>query len=571
MKYSDFVYIVDSLGHLFNEIEVSKFEAFRDVLLLSRNIQIGGIEILRRRVKKYGAKIAVISEEKQLTYRKLYERSLLLANAFLNLGIRPGDKVGIILPNIPEIFEISSACVIAGTPLIPINSRLKAKEIEYILENSNCKALIHHKDAKREIENVRYPVSVKLEIDDPKQSSYESAIEDARKMVFAGSVADEFQELTNFTIERLKKRTRTVKKEKGDKVGKRGEFGIIIYTSGTTGRPKGAVRGAEPVARLLQFASAVKEFGLRSSDVHLVVCPLYHSAPFFFAQLYIALGGTLVILRKFRIENFLEAIHKYKVNTTFIVPYILIEILEKYPEFAEKFSISSLTHVICGAAPLSPHLKREFVNRFGPILYEFYGATETGINTILVPSDIPSKAESVGRPAPLNRIKIIDDNGRECPVGKEGVIYVSSPFVIRGYHKDDKATAESKLGNFFTAGDIGKFDEDGYLYVLDRKKDMIISGGVNIYPAEIENELLEHPSVKYVAVVGIPDEKWGEKVKAFVVLKEEYKGKIDEEELENFLRERLAGYKIPKEWAFVGDLPMTPSGKILKRELRNIS
>jgi len=200
------------------------------------------------------------------------------------------------------------------------------------------------------------------------------------------------------------------------------------------------------------------------------------------------------------------------------------------------------------------------------VLYEFYGATETGINTILKPEEIEKKAESVGMVCHYNRIKILDDQKKEVPLNTPGEIYVKNPFIMNGYYRRSSETEERMHCGYLTVGDVGRIDEDGYLYILDRKTDMVISGGVNIYPAEIEDALLKHSAVKFAAVIGVPDQKWGERLKAFIVKKD--KSSVDKNELEIFLRTMIASFKIPKDWEFVDSLPMTPSGKVLKRELR---
>ncbi len=566
-------YILSTLDQLFNKMNFGRIEALHDIAhVLIHGISKSSIQMMRKRIKKRGDKVSIIWDGGQRTYLELFERSLFLAHSLLDMGIRPGDKLGFMSINAPCAPEVWSVCNMLGLSFIPINWRLKSGELKYILENSGCNALIYGEEVDKEVQKTQYNLSFKLKIG----NEYENLIYETKKelrRLGAISVDDISSSLEARFANILKQRRARSEKEKGmgnEKLeGEKGDKNpqIIIYTSGTTGKPKGAQRRLTPTRALLYIGMVVREFGFSASDVHLVVCPLYHSAPLFFAQLYLLLGGTLVILPRFRIELFLSAIEKFRVNTTFIVPYMISEIFDTCGEIKPQ-AFRSLTHVICGAAPLSPHMKVEFVRRFGPVLYEFYGSTETGLNTILRPKDIPLKAESVGKVMPLHRIRIVDDKGNDCPPGKEGLIYIRSPFIMSGYYKNEEAMEECSLpGGYITAGDVGKLDEDGFLYILDRKKDMIISAGVNIYPAEIEAELVKHPAVKYAACVGIPDEKWGERVKAFVVLREGMRA--TEKELEEFLRERIASYKIPREWAFVSSLPMTPSGKVLKRELKN--
>lgn len=481
-------------------------------------------------------KIAVKCNNKSITYRELYSRAENLASFFSSKGFAPGTRIGVMLKNSLEVPEVWIAMGLSKFAGVPISWRLKSEEVRYIIEDSNAEAIIYSEDVRKEVLNcgakLKYFISV-------------------------GKTASDNEINYNDIIS---------KKHSGGKVSKKEEPELIIYTSGTTGKPKGAQRKINP-SSVLMVNSAIYEFCLKGSDRHLVVCPLYHSAPFFFAQLTLVLGATLVIMPKFNPEGFLQMIEKEKITSTFVVPFMLAELFNLPERVRKKYNTSSLRTFICAAAPLSPYLKRWFVKEFGSVLYEFYGATETGINTVLKPEDIDKKAETVGRVAPFNKIKILDENKKELPPGEPGEIYISNPYLMNGYYRREKDTKEAMAGEFLSVGDVGKLDENGYLYILDRKKDMVISGGVNIYPAEIEHVLSTHPSVKICAVVGVPDKKWGEKLKAFVVLKDNID--INSEELESFLRDRIAGYKIPKEWKFVKELPMTPSGKVLKRELRN--
>ncbi len=532
MKISDFLYSLKVFNWFIGQLGLSYKDFFSDVFKLT----LGSVEPLRKAAQRRGDKPAVLWDGGKRTHLELFHRAEALAKFLLSEGVKPGERLAFISINTPEAPEIWLCSAMLRLRLIPVNWHLKSREIKYIMQNSGCRNIIYHTDVKDEVKNSG-EYKVMLEIDGTENSSYEQAIN-------LGML--------------LKKDIR---------VPPRARSGILIYTSGTTGNPKGAHRNLNPLYAFLFVASAAYEFGLTKDDVHLAVAPLYHSAPFFFAQLHISLGGTLIILPRFRVENFFDAVSRFKPTTTFVVPYMIYEIMDNLDSFGKE-KLSSLKKVISGAAYLNPETKIKFVNTFGPILYEFYGATETGINTILRPSDIPKKAGSVGKPMPLNRIKILNEQGEECPSDTPGEIFVKSPFIIRGYYKDEAYTKQWMKGGYFSAGDVGKIDKDGYLYILDRKKDMIISAGVNIYPAEIEQALMQHPAVKMCAVVGVKDEKWGERVKAFIVLRKGYE--VSEKELEKFLRERIANYKVPKEWAFVDELPMTPSGKVLKRVLREM-
>lgn len=496
----------------------------------------GFAQIIRFHSETKPSKTAVICEGRSLTYGELFKRAENLASFFISHGVKPGTKIAIMLKNCLELPEIWNAFSLARISTVPAGWRLKRDELKYLLQDSEADGIIYSEDLRDVVGKIDLPLKFRIVIGKAE----------------GGEI--EYNAIISQRHEQLKLDTDQ-------------EPEIIIYTSGTTGKPKGAKRKIS-LPSILMVNSAIYEFKLRGSDIHLATCPLYHSAPLFFSELTLLLGATLVILPKFRVENFLRVIEEQKVTTTFIVPFMIVDLLNLPDDVIKKYDLSSLRTVICAAAPLSPELKRKFLKRFGPKLYEFYGATETGINTILKPEDMERKAESVGKPAPFNKIKILDENKKEVPPNMEGEIYVSSPFLMEGYYRKNKETKEAMAGRFLSVGDIGKLDEENYLYILDRKSDMVISGGVNIYPAEIEHVLLEHPAVKMAAIVGVPDKRWGERLKGFVVLKENQE--VTGEELEKFLRERIADYKVPREWVFVRELPITPSGKILKRELKKM-
>lgn len=566
--FSFFPYLMGSLKYFLRENQTSFLDLLHTLFLFSiKNFSEASIFAALKALKKRGYKEAVIWSGGKRTYYEVFERAAILSYSLLELGTIPGkDKLAFMSINIPQSPEIWYCCSLLELSFIPVNWRLKSQELKYIYEHSGANIFIYNKDNEDEVKKADLNAKISISLDEGFENFYENIIYDTRKKLNLSEKYDvekRIEKISEFIIKKLQNIKKEKKSRERTKDGEK--LGIMVYTSGTTGKPKGARRKVNPVSVMLLASSAAREFGLRRDNIHLVVSPLYHSAPFFFAQLTLAFGGTLVILPRFRVEPFFEAIHRYKTTSTFIVPYMLYEILENYDSLSKIYDISSVSHFICGAAPLSPEKKREFIKKMGSALYEFYGSTETSINSILKPQDIEKKAESVGKVVPFCRIKIVDDNGKVCGVNQEGLIYVRSPFAMEGYYKDKSATDEITFDGYITAGDVGKIDEDGFLYILDRKKDMIISAGVNIYPAEIENEILKHNAVKLCAVVGVHDEKWGERVKAFVVLKDGFK--VGKDELEAFLRERIAGYKIPREWEFVDSLPMNPSGKILKREL----
>ena len=343
----------------------------------------------------------------------------------------------------------------------------------------------------------------------------------------------------------------------------------MIYTSGTTGRPKGAARSTDFVDRpgvMDYLFTTISFLKMDPGEVHLVCCPLYHSAPSYFANVTFILGGTLVYQPRFDPEQLLELVEKHKVTSTHLVPTMVTRLLDVSQDFTDKMDLSSLRSVICGAAPLFPEYKLGFLDRYGPCLNEYYGATETGVNTFITPEEMRERPSSVGKAFADNELKIFDESGNEVPDGERGVLYAYNAIMMDGYYKNEKATKEAYQDRYMTAGDIAIRDEEGYIYIVDRIKDMIIRGGVNIYPVEIEEVLATMPAIKDVAVVGKKDKELGETVAAFIVPAQD--PPVTEDEICKFCADKLASYKIPATIFLIDKIPRTPTGKILKRDLR---
>ncbi|MDY6966014.1 MAG: AMP-binding protein [Halobacteriota archaeon] len=507
---------------------------------------------------KYSDRTAIIFGEKRFTYQEFKERINRLNNGLYDLGIKSGDHIAALLGNSNAFAEVIYGTGLAGITTTPINWHLKGNEIEYIVNNSDSKAIIMDEEFLEkvmpvisEFEYVENSIVVGDNVPEG-MLSYEELL--------AKSSADEIEDVE-------------------------GSGGFMLYTSGTTGRPKGAHTTVTENASSLS-ASDAADFVLmldnffygfdfhKTTNIHLIAGPLYHAAPLLFAGVTIGLGGTLVMMRKFDAKKALETIEREKISTAFMAPILLKRILD-VPD-KEKFGVSSMKVIICAAAPCPAEIKKEINDYFGPVFYEFYGSTDAGINTILRPKHYlrdPEKYGSVGKVAPGNMIRIIGDDGKEAPVGEAGDLYLTNSMVrFLEYYKDPEKTKNSFFDidnmRYFIEGEIASVDSDGFFYILDRKKDMIISGGVNVYPAEIEEVIHLHPSVLDVAIIGVPDPDWGEAVKAFVVLKEGLDATDDE--IIKFCDERLAGYKRPKYVDFISDIPRHPDGKLLKRELKEM-
>jgi acyl-CoA synthetase (AMP-forming)/AMP-acid ligase II len=347
--------------------------------------------------------------------------------------------------------------------------------------------------------------------------------------------------------------------------------GSIIYTSGTTGKPKGAFRDpSDPTLReniTKLMIGIVQGFRYQPPDTHLLTCPLYHSAPPAIALITHMLGGTVIVQRRFDPEGTLRLIDEHQITSAFMVPTMLNRITSLPEEILERYDLGSMRTLSVGAAPFPYPLKRKTVDLFpNPCVFEFYGATETGFNTIMAPEDQLRKPGSCGKFSVGNEWKIVDEEGKDVATGEIGELYVKNPILISGYYKNKQATDECLDDGFFSVGDMAKVDEEGFLYIVDRAKDMIISGGVNIYPAEIESELRKHPAIYDCTVIGVPNDEWGEAVKAVVQLKSGETA--TSEDIQAFLAEHVADYKLPRSVDFVDALPYNPSGKLLKREVR---
>jgi fatty-acyl-CoA synthase len=442
-----------------------------------------------------------------------------------------------------EYYEIGAAIRQLGVGRVMVGYRNQAPEIEYITENSDAKCLIFDHDFVDRIM--------------PHRGRYENLLD--KGFICIGPT----NQVGAVDYEQLIQNPPDVDLESLPEISGQ----IMIYTSGTTGRPKGATRGVGENRQAGYGLKVIEGFGYAEGEVHLVSCPLYHSAPFLFSMVARILGGTIVLMKRFDAKVFLENIDRYKVTSAFVVPTILDTILQIPEEEIKHLDLSSLRSLICGGAPLFPKVKLGILDRFGPILYEFYGSTETSVNTILTPAEMRQRPTSVGRAFADNELIILDEKGKEVPAGESGVLYIYNSMLMEQYYKDEQATKDVFHGKYMTVGDVAVKDKDGFYYIIDRVKDMIIRGGVNIYPAEIEEVLHRMPGIMDVAVLGKPDDHWGEIVAAFIV--PETGAEISEESIKAYCADQMAGYKIPELIFFRDEIPRNPTGKILKKDLRS--
>ena len=470
----------------------------------------------------------------QLTFSELNDRSNQLARLLQDLGVDRATKVVWCGQNSAGLMIAIHAIRKVGAVGVPLNYRLTPEEAAYVVDN--CDATVVYVDAEYE--------------------SLISGIRDRLPKVTDVLVFDGNGELER----RVDKYPTDAPMVEGE-----GAAATMIYTSGTTGKPKGAVRSVTVDG---QTASGfLKLIGYVPDDVYLTTGPLYHSGPGGFAGLAQMLGNTVVVQHKFDPEDWLRLVQTYQVTTTFTAPTPVRMVCSLPSEVKDRYDRSSMKRLIANAAPWTLNLKKMYLADFPPeSLWEVYGSTELGVDTILKPEDHLRKPGSCGQPAPGIEIKLFDEDGNEVTEPhKTGELYVRSKTVFEAYYKAEAKFQASTRGDFHTVGDIAYFDEDGFYYIADRKNDMIISGGMNIYPAEIEAALDASPDIYEVAVFGIPDEQWGESVHAAVV---PARPGVTAEEITAFARQHLAGYKVPRSVSFVDELPKTGSGKVLKRQLR---
>ncbi len=342
---------------------------------------------------------------------------------------------------------------------------------------------------------------------------------------------------------------------------------VMAYTSGTTGRPKGVAIGDDDFRRRAAGVAASKDrWGFSTDDVHLLVGPSYHMGPLFWAQMHLAFGGSVVIMPKWDPREALELIDRWQVTNTHMVPANFTRILEVPEATRKEYDLTSLKIVVHAAAPCPVPLKRAFMDFVGADkVWEYFGASEGG-GTVISPKEWLEHPGSVGKPFPGNEFEILDDDGNPLPPGEVGTIYAKPAASSFEYHNDPDKTASSHRGKWFTVGDAGYLDDDGYLYLTDRKSDMVISGGVNIYPREIEDALHQHPEVVDCAVLGVPDERWGEVL--YAVVQPRAGSSVDADDVVTWCREKLADYKRPRVVEFVHELPRDPNGKVRKPKLR---
>jgi len=494
------------------------------------------------RIAKFGETTSLVFQEKNYTNIQINEMGSRLAGGLKSLGVRRGDHVAVSMPNSPEVFACFGAIWRIGAVIIPIMFLLGEEETRYILDHSDAKLVITSNDllekidkAREGLDHVRHVIVLNGE-DGGDRVSFSGLLEANKPLDFTEDVGDD-------------------------------DVALMIYTSGTTGRPKGVMLSHN---NLYSNAVATWEAAKREKpDITILCLPLAHS----FGVVCMNAGNLSpfkdsygVLLSWFDPEEVFRLIEKYKA-TSFIGVPTMYQILMHHPA-ADKYDLSSLETCSISAAPVSEELYRAFTQKFKCQMYEAYGLTEASPSVALCRRDMPLKKGSTGIPIPGVDVKIVDMDDNEVPTGEQGEIVVKGPNVMLGYYKRPEETAQALHNGWLHTGDIGFVDEEGYLFVTDRIKDMVIKGGYNIYPSEIEGYIEEHPAIAEVAVIGIPDEKYGEDLMAFVVKMPGQE--LAERDVIDYAVSRVTPFKAPSKVRFIDALPKSLVGKILKKELRNL-
>ena len=495
----------------------------------------------------------IVSGARRRTHPEVAARSARIAGGLQKLGVKPGDCVCILMRNDLAFIEAAYAVMTLGAYAVPVNWHFRPDEIAYILGDSGARVLIGHADLLHPLEgHIPSGVTV-LSVPTPPEILATYRIDPDHLPAPKGA-----RDLDRWLRDQPPYEGPALPQPQN-----------MIYTSGTTGHPKGVRRNAptpEEAAASERMRALI--YGLKPNARALLPGPLYHSAPNSFGLRAGRLGGALVLMPRFDPEAFLKLVQDYRIDTIFMVPTMFVRLMKLPEEVRKSYDVSSLRHVIHAAAPCPADVKRAMIDWWGPVIHEFYGSTESGAVTFATPEDALRKPGTVGRIAPGAELRFIGDDGRELPPGEIGEIYsriASNPDFT--YHNKSGKRAEIDRGGFITSGDVGYIDADGYVFICDRKRDMVISGGVNIYPAEIEAALLAIPGVHDCAVFGIPDAEFGEALMGIV---EPQPGvTLDVASIRADLGKVLAGYKVPRHIEIGGNLPREDSGKIFKRKLRD--
>jgi long-chain acyl-CoA synthetase len=505
----------------------SPYSGYRPLLLS------GGLHASAERTPR---KVALVCGPVSRTYAELAQRVRRACGGAIALGLRQGDRVAILAPNCIEYPELLCGLSDAGGIVATVNPRCTARELEELLVDCGARLLVVHPSLAAVAAQARVPTLEKTLVLGEEYEAWLAAAPEAAPL----ATLDETEPFT------------------------------LVYSSGTTGKPKGIVISHR--SRTLTFHAMAMEYGCYGpDDLQLGIAPMAHGAGFAFIMASLYFGGTVDVLPKFDPQRVVERLAREPFTGVFMVPthFQAIFGLEQAVLDAHRGQARALRAIMSNAAALPQAVKEKIVAYWGEgLLHETYGSTEAGIVTNLRPADQLVRRQSVGPAFALNHVRLLDDDGREVPRGAVGELHSRSPYLFNGYWNQPAQTAETlKAGGWVTAGDLARQDEDGFFYIVDRKKDMVVTGGFNVYPREIEEVLHRHPAVQEAAVIGRPDDYFGEALRAFVVFRAG--SGATPAELEAHCRVDLAGYKVPKEFVPIGSLPRNAGGKVLKTALRD--
>lgn len=525
--------------------DASGFATPANAVLIARH-GIGVHSLMALRANAHPDRLAACDTRQRLTYQQCNERINGLANALLN-ELGPGKKrVAICLENRVEYLVTWLALFRLGWASVHVSPSSAAEDMAYQLENSEAAAIVGSSKSAEAVLGAIDIVSDSL-------SPLIIWMGDASPNHTAGVDFDDLIASGGSDY---------------PDANRDGGGENVVYTSGTTGKPKGAVRDFGNIGNS-QATVILERLPIGPEEQHLVVSRLYHSAGQVFALLTLALGGTLHIRDKYDPEETLKTICEERITSMFFVPTMLRQLLDVPDELFMKYPPADFRWMISGAAPFPHELRERAIERFGAgRVHDFYGASELGWVTLVNGHEMLQRKGSVGTPIQGQQVRVVDGNGHEVPANEVGLIQVANEQIMDGYLNNQDATDEIHGDGWVTVEDTGYVDEDGYLYIVGRERDMVISGGVNLYPAEIEDALSRHEAIHEIAVIGVPDEKWGERLEAVVVYEEDV-AKPDVDTLVAWAKDRLASYKVPRAWHAIDELPRNDVGKVLKNQLRD--
>ena len=481
-------------------------------------------------------RLAIIDDEGSITNSELNAAVNAVANGLLAMGVRGGDGVGVLARNHRWFSIANYACARVGARTIMLNTEFSGPQIRDVSEREGAKLIIYDDE---------YTEAVKLA---------EPALGKLRAFVST----DEPSGSTDETLAELIARSSTDPAPKATK-----RSAIIILTSGTTGTPKGATRHTPPT--LAPVGGILSSVPFKSGEITALPSPMFHAIGYLHAAIAATLGSTLVLHRRFKAATVLEDIAKNKATAVVVVPVMLSRMLDALETMDPKPDLSSLRIVFVSGSQLGAELATRAMKALGPVVYNLYGSTEVAFATIARPQDLKKNPATVGPVVRGAKVKILDDHGKELPQGQVGRIFVGTPMPFEGYTGGGN---KQVIDGLLSSGDVGYFDDDGLLYVSGRDDEMIVSGGENVFPAEVEDLISGHPDVVEATAIGVDDKDFGARLRAFVVLHEN--ASLTEDAVKDYVREHLARYKVPREVVFLAELPRNPTGKILKRELRQI-